>query len=751
MEMASRGELISQPDFKYDYDKHVKLNLELGSLKSIKNSRAICSDDSSGNTLYTKDIRLVLEDIPQKINLLGMDACLMGMAEVAYEVKDEANVFVASEETEPGFGWPYHLILKPLTANPSMDEEKLGKIIVNAYGQYCDKLGSSLNPPPPTQSAIRLSEMSNLADKINTFVRSVSKKTQTREETNFLSIRNNSPAFTRRSYIDYKGFLSKIPDSINININPVQQAISKAVIANYSHKSGKATGLSVFFPKSSSGEYSDYKANNIKFAKDTLWDEFLAYVIEGHELTTQEPADNLTESDSNKVNLGFSKLIAVRNKKSNKPSSNIKPGETIYLKAFYDTQNVPAKHGEVIMWGVFDTKGNYLKNFERLQLESAKNGKWILYNKLKIPKNFVKGKYYAFCDISIYSLLLKEKASAKKIGSLPVGVDKNLKSVVPKIDRKTYDYKKNSMLNKAKLLIVDAPQSRLNLRLAVNKSGQIPEYQVGENFKLGIKSSKTAYFAMLAKQTDGSTQVIYPNIKNPMPKVQADVITYFPAKGKASLKIGPPAGIEQIKVIASINPITLESLNQYFITGQLPFAGDWNEASISIKIKSNSDPVLGKVNQLKNLNLTYNQDINNADNNTENYMEKVYQLPSMYPFSLKMAFNVQGSQPVFYIGQKGLKIGVKPEVSVYLTLLHRDSNGKLSILMPQAKAMMNQIFYFPAANQGTLRVAPPYGVNQVTAIASLDSLNWNNPESVYNYLTLNSNRWTSAFNKYEVR
>jgi hypothetical protein len=39
------------------------------------------------------------------LSIIGADACLMGMLEVAYEWKDRASFFVASEEIEPGDGW----------------------------------------------------------------------------------------------------------------------------------------------------------------------------------------------------------------------------------------------------------------------------------------------------------------------------------------------------------------------------------------------------------------------------------------------------------------------------------------------------------------------------------------------------------------------------------------------------------------------------------------------------------------------
>jgi Clostripain family len=43
----------------------------------------------------------------RKIDIIGMDACLMSMAEVAYQLRNDADYVIASEETVPLQGWPY--------------------------------------------------------------------------------------------------------------------------------------------------------------------------------------------------------------------------------------------------------------------------------------------------------------------------------------------------------------------------------------------------------------------------------------------------------------------------------------------------------------------------------------------------------------------------------------------------------------------------------------------------------------------
>jgi hypothetical protein len=49
-----------------------------------------------------------------KLTILGMDACLMGNIEEAYEYRNIAQYFVASPESEQGDGWEYDTILPDL-------------------------------------------------------------------------------------------------------------------------------------------------------------------------------------------------------------------------------------------------------------------------------------------------------------------------------------------------------------------------------------------------------------------------------------------------------------------------------------------------------------------------------------------------------------------------------------------------------------------------------------------------------------
>ena len=54
----------------------------------------------------------VKEELKIKIDILGMDVCLMSMIEVCYELNGLVEYLVSSESYSPTAGWPYRQILR---------------------------------------------------------------------------------------------------------------------------------------------------------------------------------------------------------------------------------------------------------------------------------------------------------------------------------------------------------------------------------------------------------------------------------------------------------------------------------------------------------------------------------------------------------------------------------------------------------------------------------------------------------------
>ena len=118
--------------------------------------RAILLDDNAKDFLDNLEMKKVLEAaraaIGHKLDILGMDACLMSMGEVVYQVRDSVLFTVGSEETEPVAGWPYDTILEALSHTPDMTPPELCKLIVKHYLSSYKKTSEAV-----TQSAIDLS------------------------------------------------------------------------------------------------------------------------------------------------------------------------------------------------------------------------------------------------------------------------------------------------------------------------------------------------------------------------------------------------------------------------------------------------------------------------------------------------------------------------------------------------------------------------------------------------------------------
>jgi hypothetical protein len=200
--------------------------------------KGICFDDTSGfnGNLSMLDIKQVLVDLPKKPDLVGFDACLMGMIENAYMLKLAGiKVMVGSEETEPAAGWPYDTISQGLQSNPDWQPSQLGEWIVEQYYLSYNR--------EETQSAIDLTKIDPLISSLKTFATSL--RTSWQDDMNAIVTASQS-------------LCTRIEDAV----------ISTQNGDNYR----KAGGLSVYFPTN----YYNSNYDQTDLAKNTPWNEFLA-------------------------------------------------------------------------------------------------------------------------------------------------------------------------------------------------------------------------------------------------------------------------------------------------------------------------------------------------------------------------------------------------------------------------------------------------------------------------------------------
>lgn len=248
-----------------------------GGFRSLSLTKDIAWDDTSGGDKITMQeledaLSAISAQIGKKIDIVGMDACLMAMTEVAYQIKDYANILVTSEESEPFDGWPYDTILGELVGNPLISSEQLAVDIVDKY-IFSYPYGNV------TQSAIDLSYMDDLANQLSNLALAIMSDSLTLKS-KYILASVNSQYYGDPDFIDLHDFCNKLlaySNSFEVkNIaSNIQQTLNYAVIkSGYSGGSVSGSeGLSIYFPWYYGYNYVKYSATN--FAQHTFWDDML--------------------------------------------------------------------------------------------------------------------------------------------------------------------------------------------------------------------------------------------------------------------------------------------------------------------------------------------------------------------------------------------------------------------------------------------------------------------------------------------
>jgi hypothetical protein len=246
--------------------------------------RGIAYDDRSGDCLDNRELQRVLatahELLGRPVDVVGMDACLMTMLEVAWQVRQHARVLVGSEEIEPGDGWPYGEILGDLAAKPGMTAGELGATIVRRYVDSYMEFDQNV-----TQSAIDLRRLEPLVDAVDALARAMlARLPRAGFGGAVYTAWRSSLRFFDNYYVDLHAFAGALAaasdaDAVRRACVEVQRVIEgkgveSPILAEGHFGAGMADarGLSIYFPpfRDPSPFYQE-----LDFARRTRWSEFL--------------------------------------------------------------------------------------------------------------------------------------------------------------------------------------------------------------------------------------------------------------------------------------------------------------------------------------------------------------------------------------------------------------------------------------------------------------------------------------------
>lgn len=377
-------------------------------------SRAPLVSALEDDQLYLMEIGQSLAEAVQqagidKLELVGMDACLMGHIEVLSALEPYARYAVVSQETEPSLGWAYTSFLQGLVEDPDMNGAGLGELIIGSYikddqrindpearaeflrqgspmgglfgsttqvsaASLAQQLGKDI-----TLTSVDLAQVPALVTSLNNLAYTL----QSEDQEIIATARTHAPSFTnifgektRSPYIDLGGFAQMLKRA-GANAGTGQaadellSAIQNAVIAE-THGSGKAgsTGISIYFPNSTlyrspvTGPQS-YTAIARRFAEESLWDDFLVFYFNDVSFNLEPQAPDTSRSGEISRVPGQGEITASPITLSEKTAS---PNNPVTLTTNISGNNI----GYIYLFvGYFDQSTNAIFKADTDYLESS--------------------------------------------------------------------------------------------------------------------------------------------------------------------------------------------------------------------------------------------------------------------------------------------------------------------------------------------------------------------------------------------
>jgi hypothetical protein len=251
--------------------------------------QGICWDDHGDGIMITMPelldaLNQITNNGAEKLDILGIETCMTGNMEVAYQIKNCVNIFMAYPECAIAGDWPYSEAFNDLNATPTMTPSQyaiatVNHFIPNNYPQYDMKT---------TMAATNLSDLYTLVAGINDLANEfINKLDEYRDEitTALTTARIYALMWDIDYYIDFYNFLEllTIDDPTIINIkNNIMSIMDTAVIANKHLTGDPVHGLSIYFPRRTSDYNKSLRYDELPspyeatlLAMDTQWDEFL--------------------------------------------------------------------------------------------------------------------------------------------------------------------------------------------------------------------------------------------------------------------------------------------------------------------------------------------------------------------------------------------------------------------------------------------------------------------------------------------
>ena len=248
-------------------------------LEDAVNSRAIAYDDTSRDFLDNAELKRVLSQVVEKIgrpiDVLGFDACLMNLVEVAYQLRGTVDHIVGSEEVEPGDGWPYDTVVAELAASPDISPRDAAKRIVERY------MESYRGDESVTQSAFDVSRVGAVAEATSELAATCISLIDGPGFGEFSRAVKNAQRFRTKDFADLGDLAKLLAESTSADVKQASKGVADALFGDApfvlaSAQRGatveRSTGAAVYFPVVGDVQVA---YDQLDFGGDTQWGQLI--------------------------------------------------------------------------------------------------------------------------------------------------------------------------------------------------------------------------------------------------------------------------------------------------------------------------------------------------------------------------------------------------------------------------------------------------------------------------------------------
>lgn len=230
------------------------------------------TDTDYGSMTASECIEAV-KDSGVKFDLIGCDCCLMQNIEYAYAFEPCADYYLASEETEPSYGWFYTAGFGKLAEDPTLSTEELGRLLVSSYDQLYRTMYDGKPQAENTLSLVDLTLVKPVYEQLMTIMGEAVGKMKDDPEVfaNISAARANSYSFYDNEQTDLVSFLTALKKAdykqeaaSDEDLDKLVDAVKACVVYRNKDAAEGINGMSADFPYDSidtyNSEYEQLKA-----------------------------------------------------------------------------------------------------------------------------------------------------------------------------------------------------------------------------------------------------------------------------------------------------------------------------------------------------------------------------------------------------------------------------------------------------------------------------------------------------------